>query len=255
MKDSLLVRRSTLGMLLTALPALAACELDLSSRLGEHPEIVGVALVTEASEFRDLLVLEPGGPHRVTVEFLDARGRPISSLGSEHRTLLSWEPSGSASSQLVPGESFTHEVSVARTCAPPQRAFVRYGHDSRADEKTFGPVPVMISPQIGLARAFGPDSVQLASPLRLPSMEPFRLEIRYFDCQGVRLTGLEDDYEVLLFFPTVEFASWEAVAGAGFQAEVRVNEPSGTQGQIGFGIRRKGTASHQFFGPFPLIVD
>jgi hypothetical protein len=249
-----LVRIASAGLLLLVLPALSACELELTSRLRQHPEIAGVVLIGEESETSDQLAIQAGGPHTVRVQFVDGRGRPITSLGPEHRALLVWEPAGSATSQPAPDEPFTYNVSIPRACAPPQRAFVSYGHDDRADERVFGPVPVVVSPQIGAARAFGADGIELAPPVRLPSTEPFLLEIRYYDCEGLLATGLEEEYEVLLFFSTVEFASWEAVDGAGFQADVVVHEQPGSRGQIGFGIRKKGAASFLFFGPFPLIV-
>jgi hypothetical protein len=246
-----LVGGATAGLLLVVL---SACDLELTSRLRQHAEIAGVVLLAEESEDPAELVIQPGGPHPVSVQFVDAKGRPITSLGSEHRTQLNWEPAGSVTSQPEPDDPFTYHVSIPRACAPPQLAFVGYGHDARANERVFGPVPVVVSPRIGTARAFGADGVEFAPPVRLPSMEPLLLEIRYYDCEGLLVTGLEEDYEVLLFFSTVEFASWGAVAGAGFQAEVVVNEQPGSSGQIGFGIRRKGAAGSLFFGPFPLIV-
>jgi len=122
---------------LTGLVALSVlqsgCEFDVAERLSQHPEVAGVALLTEESTDLMRLTMRPWGEDTVRVEFLDARGRPIPSLGQDHRSLIEWVPAGSATSVRVPGESFLHTVTIADPCRPPVAALVGYGHDARSD--------------------------------------------------------------------------------------------------------------------------
>lgn len=235
-----------------ALLSLGGCELDVTSRLGEHPEVAGVELINESGEtLTPVVTLEPGGPQAVSARFLDAAGRPIPSFDS-HRMSLVWEPAGTARSE--PSGTLTHDVTILRSCQPPREVFVGYGHDGRADERIFGPFPVEVPASVGSARIFGPDGEELTPRVRLPSQTPFRIEVRFYDCDGVLVTGLGEDYEALLFFSTPEFATWSTVRDTAFQSIVTIQEPVGRVGLMSVGLRKISAQPYEAFGPFPLTV-
>jgi len=117
------------------------------------------------------------------------------------------------------------------------------------------PFPVVVAPRLSAARAFGPDSVELTPSVRLPSRVPIRIDLRYYDCEGEPVGGLQEEgYEILVFFMTGDFADWEVVEGPGNQVEILVHRNPGARGQIAFGIRKWGELPFQPFGPFPVTI-
>jgi hypothetical protein len=248
-------RRLATVLLVASLSPLLGCELDGISRLGGHPEIADVVLLSETGQVLEPSVTLPGGgPHVVTVQFRDARDRPITSVGIDHRTSLVWEPVGLESTSPVAGDPFSHEVTFLEPCMAPQQVLVGYGHDTRADERIFGPFPVEVPPGVGSARIFAESGEEMTAEVRLPSMIPVEIEVRFYNCDGQPATGLEDDHELLLFWPRVGFAEWDDVVGEPFRKVVTVQEPAETQGAISVGLRKVGERAFESYGPYPVIV-
>ena len=245
------------GVLLLAAGAIAmsGCQLDpTDARFGGHPEVRGVALLLESGErLTSPFVFPAGGPHRLRVEFLDGSGQPIENLDQTHRSGLFWVPGGRVTT--APGsEPRTHEVTFNDACTPPTEVRVGYGHDQRVDERLFGPFPIEVDGALGAARLLAADSTELTPDVHFVEGEAAEVHVQVLDCAGEVVTGLEDEYEAILFWAPADFATWERLDEAGFHNLVTPQLPAGRTGHMSIGIRPIGAPWHQTMGPFTVTV-
>lgn len=233
----------------------ASCEIDpTDARFGGHPAVEGAALQMEdGTQLIAPFVLPPGGPHLLRVQYLDERGRPINSLGVEHRGGLIWRPGGRTVTQTV-AEPLVFEVTFTQPCAAPTEVVIGYGHDQRVDERRFGPYGVQVERGHGGARLLRADSTELTPTVRLPTGEPTEVIVQILDCDGVVVEDLEG-YETILFWEPADFASWTRLDPIGIRNEVTVNVAAGRRGFVSVGLRPEGASWHEAFGAFRVVAE
>jgi hypothetical protein len=237
------------GLVLAALLAIAGCEID-ATRAGMHPPVESVRIrTTSGADMTEQVSLSLLDTTRLEVEFLDARGRPVA-LDDTHYIRLDWGSAAFARTDAVAESRFARDVSVIDPCAGPRSLRIGYGHSSAANERTFGPVPVVVTPEVASIRLFGENGQQLTPQVAVPFRVAYPVEARAFDCRGQRVTGLEGEYSIQPFWSAELLVHVDRPAGSPFTFRVTPLVPPGTSGQMSIGFGRGAYPAARVFGPF-----
>lgn len=128
-------------LVLLTLAAVAGC-----ADQGPHPhdEPVSAKLFSAAgSELTPAVSILGSRILVVEVRFYRSDSTQILSLDADHSALLRFSPAFIASEGTVPGQKFRFEV-TGRSAGNAGTVTIGYGHDSKADDRIFGPFPVIV---------------------------------------------------------------------------------------------------------------
>lgn len=242
------MKRFRLVPLVAALLAVGGCEID-ATRAGMHPPVESVRILDEAGDdVTGEVALSLLDTTRLAVRFLDRRGRVID-LDDTHHVRLEWGAGGFVRVDGVAGDRFARDVSVADPCAGPRTLHVGYGHGPAADERVFGPFPVVVTPEVASLRLYGEEGQELTPDIQLPYRVGYAVEARLFDCRGQPVTGL-GDYAIQPFWSPELLVHVDRPAAMPLSFRVTPLVPPGTAGQLSIGFGRNPYPAARVFGPF-----
>lgn len=143
------------GSLMASLVATAfigglACK-DESPAEDHEPESAKLFNATSGAELTPTIQLLHGATTRVRVVFYAADGDSIN-LPPGHFTRLTFTPGTFATVDTVAGQRLHRDVLVNAAAAATATLSIGYGHDSLADELTFGPFNVAATVAAALRR-------------------------------------------------------------------------------------------------------
>jgi hypothetical protein len=242
-------------ILLTAALVLpvAACELDVTERIGGTPMPESARLFDAAGqELGPAIRLRSTWPSHVEFRLYDRRGNEVTEVPG-HTAELQWGPPGAVHLTRVEGREHAYTVQVLNPCLQPRALRVGYGR-ARADERYFGPFPVEITHPIRNVRIFTATGAELTQAVRLPNARDLRLEFRLYNCAGQRITSLGEGEELRLYWAPDNAVAVGSVAGEPLQSTVFARLPAGDSAHVTVGIAREGEAPAQLFGPFSIVV-
>jgi hypothetical protein len=127
---------------------LAACSSN-EAPAENHPEPESAKLfnATTHTELPQPYVLPTGVTTRVDVHYYGADGADITSeLIADHYSSLTFTPTSFATVASVTGARFVHDVTVDAAAGGTSELQIGWGHDTLADERSFGPYPVSAGP-------------------------------------------------------------------------------------------------------------
>jgi len=128
---------------LLALTAVAGCGTEPAA---EDHTPASARLFTTTGEITSNVVLTPGVTTRIEVRFYHDDGDQITDIEAEHYASLTFSPSTLAAVTAVSGHHFQFDVTPVASGAT-GTVSVGYGHDSAADELSFGPFSVSVTGQ------------------------------------------------------------------------------------------------------------
>jgi hypothetical protein len=94
---------------------------------------------------------------------------------------------------------------------------------------------------------------ELTQPIPLTRNQVTRLEVRFFDASGSRITGI-DDHKTKLTFAPATIATVVDVSGQPFQRDVTAQAAVGVTGTVSVGYGHTVAADERTFGPLNVVV-
>jgi len=138
-----MTRRSLAAVMFAAVAVLGACSDDEAPTEPGHTPSSAKLFVNDVDVSANL-ALDAGGTTRVEVRFYDHEGDQIVGIENEHHTALVFTPNTLATTAAVPDSNFKVDV-TAQAGAGAGTVMAGYGHDSAADQLTFGPFTVTVT--------------------------------------------------------------------------------------------------------------
>lgn len=139
-----MLRRGSALLALSIGASFIGCDEDPATGDG-HAAVAGAAIYLEGERVDGTIVLTKGADLRLEVRFLDEHGDAIEGLRPGHDASLTFEPAFLATVTEVPDHSgFFFDLTVATSGGASGVLQIGYGHGGATDERTFGPIDVVI---------------------------------------------------------------------------------------------------------------
>lgn len=126
--------------LLLAPLVVSACGDETAPDEGHHPH--EAKLFVGATELTPAVVLTASATVVVEVKFYDDSGDEITGIEADHFSSLTFTPGALATASDVVGHNFQKSVTAGAPATG--TVTVGYGHDSAADDESFGPFSVTV---------------------------------------------------------------------------------------------------------------
>lgn len=96
--------------------------------------------------------------------------------------------------------------------------------------------------------------MDITSHVPLNSGASHRIEVRYFDDHGDRITTGVEHYEATITFTPLDLATATEVAGSPSVFDIVSTKPGGTEGTVSVNVHHHHTGNVTDHGPFVVLV-